>query len=172
MKISSKIIAFIFVLLLTGCGGFFSKKKDENSEKGVEPVKKKERKTFNVKERLNQSESGLIFGGKDKDKLGGQNIMWVATLNVIDFMPIVSASYDGGLIVTDWYSSGNSDESVKINISFTSNEVSASSIVVSSFKKICKNGQNCKTVKTEEDFNKKIKDQILAEVREINSKIN
>jgi CxxC motif-containing protein len=87
-------------------------------------------------------------------------------------MPIVSASYDGGLIVTDWYSSGNSDESVKINISFTSNEVSASSIVVSSFKKICKNGQNCKTVKTDENFNKKIKDQILAEVREINSKIN
>ena len=170
----STFLTISLILILNSCA-LFSKKDDKiNSEENkIEEQKKKKRQSYNVRERvMSDGNSGFVFGGNKKDILGGQNIMWKATLNILDFMPIVSASYDGGLIVTDWYSSGNSDESVKINISFTSNEVSASSIVVSSFKKICKNGQNCKTVKTEEDFNKKIKDQILAEVREINSKIN
>lgn len=165
-----KILIISILALIPACSNPFSKK--VKTDEGQEIKQKKERKVYNVREKVNAAETGVIFGGKKKDILGGQNIMWKATLNILDFMPIVSASYDGGLIVTDWYSSGNSDESVKINVSFTSNEVSASSIVVKSFKKICKNGLNCKTVKTGEDFNKKIKDQILAEVREINSRIN
>jgi hypothetical protein len=97
--------------------------------------------------------------------------MWRATLNTLDFMPIASASYDGGLIITDWYSAENINESIKIKVSFNSNEINASSIQVSSFKKSCQNGLNCKVLKNNDDFNKKIKNQILNEVREINSQI-
>ena len=168
MPILRKIITFIIVLQLTSCTGFFSKKeKDPDSVK----VKEKERKSFSVKDRVNSSETGIIFGGKKKDKLGGQNIMWRATLNTLDFMPIASASYDGGLIITDWYSAENINESIKIKVSFNSNEINASSIQVSSFKKSCQNGLNCKVLKNNDDFNKKIKNQILNEVREINSQI-
>ena len=41
-------------------------------------------------------------------------------------MPLSSVNYSGGIIITDWYSDGNSlDESVKISIRFLTNEVRA-----------------------------------------------
>ena len=42
--------------------------------------------------------------------------LWQATLDTIDFMPLVSANYSGGIIITDWYSENNSNQSIKINI--------------------------------------------------------
>ena len=38
-------------------------------------------------------------------------------------MPLASANYSGGIIITDWYSSENSNESIKVSIRFLSNEV-------------------------------------------------
>ena len=32
------------------------------------------------------------------------NEMWRASLDILDFMPLTSADYGGGLIITDWYS--------------------------------------------------------------------
>ena len=161
-----KTVILLAILSLTSCGGLWGKKdKEEVSDKP-----KKERKNFNVRDRvMSEDTGGIVFGGKKEDALGGQNVMWVATLNVLDFIPILSASYDGGLIVTDWYYVGNSDESLKINVSFTSNKVTLNSVQVKSFKKLCNKGQNCKTIKADESFNKKIKDQIFAEVRRINT---
>lgn len=168
MKLFMKIILTFIFLSLSSCGGLWGKKDKDKEEVSNKP--KKERKTFNVRDRvMSEDTGGIVFGGKKEDPLGGQNVMWVATLNVLDFIPILSASYDGGLIVTDWYYVGNSDESLKINISFTSNKVALNSVQVKSYKKLCKNGLNCKTVKADESFNKKIKDQIFAEVRKINT---
>ena len=158
------IISLFLLTLMSGCS--FLSKKDDSSEVGI----KKKPSSVNVKERALSDESGgIVFGGKEKDKLGGQNVMWTATLRVIDFMPISSASYDGGVIVTDWYYKDNPDESIKINISFKSNKVSPSSIDVKSFKKKCENINKCKIETLGNDFNQKIKNQILAEVRKINT---
>ena len=59
------------------------------------------------------------------DKKGGtfdfasSNELWRATLDTIDFMPLVSANYSGGIIITDWYSDGKSSgQSVKISVRF------------------------------------------------------
>ena len=42
-----------------------------------------------------------------------------ASLDTIDFMPLATANYNGGIIVTDWYSeSQNAGETVKITIRF------------------------------------------------------
>ena len=30
------------------------------------------------------------------------NPLWRATLDTLDFMPLVSANYSGGIVVTDW----------------------------------------------------------------------
>ena len=160
------VILSILLTFVSGCG-FLTKKEDSNE--GL--VKKKRSTSVNVKDRaMSEDSGGIIFGGKNKDKLGGQNVMWTATLRVIDFMPISSASYDGGVIVTDWYYKDNPNESIKINISFKSNKVSPSSIDVKSFKKKCENINKCKIETIGNDFNQKIKNQILTEVRKIITK--
>ena len=47
------------------------------------------------------------------------NELWRASLDVIDFMPLTSVNYSGGVIITDWYSDqGNTNESIKITIKF------------------------------------------------------
>jgi hypothetical protein len=75
-----KIITITILLIIPACSNPFSKK--VQTEENEEIKQKKERKAYNVREKVNSAESGLIFGGKKKDILGGQNIMWKATLNI------------------------------------------------------------------------------------------
>ena len=55
-------------------------------------------------------------------------------------MPLASANYSGGIIITDWYSSeGNLNESIKISISFLTNEVRSDALDIKVFYKKCVN---------------------------------
>ena len=36
------------------------------------------------------------------------NELWRASLDTIDFMPLSSVNYSGGIIITDWYSESSS----------------------------------------------------------------
>ena len=93
--------------------------------------------------------------------------MWRATLNSLDFIPLQSVNYSGGIVITDWYSNDlNSNESIKLEIRFLSNETSPSSIKITSYKKICKI-QNCKTIKLNNDFNNKLKSTIIEQARKL-----
>ena len=61
-------------------------------------------------------------------------------LKTLDFIPIQSANYSGGVLVTDWYSNSlDSNSSIKIEVRFKSTELSPSSIDVLSYKRTCKN---------------------------------
>ena len=63
-------------------------------------------------------------GGSGNFDFASSNSLWRASLDTIDFMPLASANYSGGIIITDWYSEqGNADESIKITIRFLSNEL-------------------------------------------------
>ena len=44
-------------------------------------------------------------------------------------MPLLSANYSGGIIITDWYSE-NQNESIKITIRFLSNEIRSDALNV------------------------------------------
>ena len=78
------------------------------------------------KERVQKNiEEGRGFRLMGGDKKGGtfdfasSNELWRASLDTIDFMPLASANYSGGIIITDWYSDEtNSNESIKITIRF------------------------------------------------------
>ena len=71
--------------------------------------------------------------------------MWRASLDILDFMPLTSADYGGGLIITDWYNDQNStNESVKISIRFLSNEIRADALKITVFSKECNKSINCK----------------------------
>ena len=71
--------------------------------------------------------------------------MWRATFDVIDFMPLVTVDYSGGMIITDWYTDANTtDDSLKFTIRFLSNEIRADSLKIIIHKKTCKRTEtNC-----------------------------
>ena len=47
------------------------------------------------------------------------NPMWRASLETLDFLPLTTVDYSGGIIITDWYSENSSNnESLKIQLDF------------------------------------------------------
>ena len=72
------------------------------------------------------------------------NELWRASLDTLEFMPLALANYGGGLIVTDWYSDNENNESVKISIRFLSNDIRADALNIKVFYKKCSIQQTCK----------------------------
>ena len=102
------------------------------------------------------------------DKKGGtfdfasSNELWRASLDTIDFMPLASANYSGGIIITDWYSDeSNSNESIKITIRFLTNEIRSDALDIKIFKKDCDANQNCNMYEEKGEINLEIKKSIL-----------
>ena len=91
------------------------------------------------------------------------NELWRASLDTIDFMPLLSVNYSGGIIVTDWYSSeeSSSGESVKISIRFLTNEVRADALDIKVFNRKCNNVSNCIISEVNDELAPELKKQIL-----------
>jgi hypothetical protein len=118
--------------------------------------------------------SGGIFGNIGKSgnnqttiNFATTNVLWKATLKTLDFIPLQSVDYAGGILITDWYSDErNTGDFIKITIKFLDNEVRSNSINVTSHKKTCSKGNdNCPVVKLSENFNNEIKDAIIQTAR-------
>ena len=92
---------------------------------------------------------GFKFNTKNLKKGGtfefaSSNELWRASLDTIDFMPLASVNYSGGIIITDWYStSESSNESIKVSIRFLTNEIRSDSLDIKVFNKKCKTQNNC-----------------------------
>ena len=105
---------------------------------------------------------------KDKNKGGdfmfaSSNELWRASLDIIDFMPLSSVNYSGGIIVTDWYSDGESlNEAVKISIRFLSNEVRADALDIKIFYKKCNQMASCEVTQKKGDLLVELKREILS----------
>ena len=83
-------------------------------------------------------------GGSGNFEFASSNELWRASLDTIDFMPLASANYSGGIIITDWYSSGsNMEESIKISIRFLTNEVRSDALDIKVFYKKCGQNESC-----------------------------
>ena len=65
-------------------------------------------------------------------------------METLDFLPMTTVDYSGGMIISDWYAENNKDESIKISIRFLSNEVRSDSLKVIVHKRTCSTNQNCK----------------------------
>ncbi|MDC0327014.1 DUF3576 domain-containing protein [Candidatus Pelagibacter sp.] len=91
------------------------------------------------------------------------NSLWRASLDVIDFMPLSSVNYSGGIIITDWYSeNSNSNESIKISIRFSTNEIRSDALNIKVFNRKCSNNLlNCKITETEGILVTELKKEIL-----------
>ena len=145
------VVLFSVVVLLaqSACGPFKYKKV---SAKDVPP---------NVRDRVQKNmEEGKGFRLMNKMKKGtnyefaSSNPLWRATLDTLDFMPLVSANYSGGIVVTDWYSENNTpNESVKISIRFLTNEIRSDALDINIFLKKCsENSTSCSISKNNTDL--------------------
>ena len=105
-----------------------------------------------------------LQSGKGGDFLfASANELWRASLDTLDFMPLSSVNYSGGIIITDWYSDGDSlDESVKISIRFLTNEVRADALDIKVFYKKCNQVASCKISQKTGSLSAELKKQILS----------
>jgi hypothetical protein len=77
-------------------------------------------------------------------EFASSNELWRASLDTIDFMPLASVNYGGGIIITDWYSTDQtSNESIKISIRFLTNEIRSDALEIKVFNKKCLSQLNC-----------------------------
>ena len=101
--------------------------------------------------------------GGGKFEFASSNPLWRASLDVIDFMPLSSVNYSGGIIITDWYADENDPtESIKINIRFLTNEVRSDSLDIKVYNRKCIDSLiNCKIIQTDKILVNELKKEIL-----------
>ena len=156
---SGKILVFLGIisLFLTGCNG-----KLPGGDARKFPANPEERLKKNLEE-------GRGFKFSQFEKKGGvfefasSNNLWRASLDIIDFMPLSSVNYSGGIIITDWYSENSSpNESIKISIRFMTNEIRSDALIIKVFNKKCINNTlSCEITAQDGILAKELKREIL-----------
>ena len=159
-KITLKIVTFTLLssMLFTSCGGGLpgadARKYPPQPEKRV-AKNLEEGKGFRLMDAMNK-------GGNGNFDFASSNELWRATLDTIDFMPLATANYSGGIIVTDWYSDDqSSNESIKISIRFLTNEIRTDSLDIKVFNRQCVKSINCKITESDGIISKELKRKIL-----------
>ena len=158
----SLIILFFFSInsILVSCGPFKYKKTDLRKI----PGNAREKQQKNIQEgrgfRINNALKG-VRGGTGAFEFASSNEMWRASLELLDFTPLLNVDYSGGIIVTDWFTEENNTDAIKITIRFLSNEIRADAIKVIIHKKICKQINNCKIIMLQSTLSQEIKLAIL-----------
>ena len=161
MQNFNKIISlFLLIFLLNNCQAFKYKRSDVKDN----PVNAAERVEKNI-----QEGKGLRFGKVFNKERGGvfdfasSNELWRATVEILDFVPLTNASYSGGIIITDWFNGGdtNNNRNLKITVKFLSNEIRSDAIKVDVHEKICNSQNNCTTTLVKSKISNEIKVAIL-----------
>jgi hypothetical protein len=135
-----KIISiFLFIItFIAGCGNKFGDARKN-------PTNALERARKNVEEGRGAGIGDLLGrGGNTSYEFSSSNPMWRASLETLDFLPLNTVDYSGGMIISDWYSDNSSNDSLKITIRFLSNEVRSDSLKIIVHQKNCTANQNCR----------------------------
>ena len=151
--------AFSLLIFLNSCGGL------SKTDTRKVPVNAQERARKNVEEGRGVS-IGNIMGNRGTNfEFSTSNPMWRASLEILDFIPMTTVDYAGGMIISDWYSDNNqSNESIKITLRFLNNEVRSDSLKVIVHKKACASNQSCKiTLLKNSKIDEELKSTILRE---------
>ena len=151
------LILLVSSTLLISCGGKFpgadARKYDKDPTKRV---------AKNLEEGRGFRLSEVAKSGGGVFEFASSNALWRASLDTIDFMPLASVNYSGGIIITDWYSTDqNSNESIKISIRFLTNEIRSDAIDIKVFNKKCLLGSNCVISEKQGNIKNELKTKIL-----------
>ena len=158
-KLKQFIILITALIILVGC----KNGKLPGADARKVPYDSKER----VKRNIEQGKGFRLSNSFNKSRGGNfefasSNALWKASLDVIDFMPLASANYSGGMIITDWYTdSVNSNESIKISIRFLTNEVRSDALNIKIFYKNCEKINKCIVSEKSGPLSKELKKEIL-----------
>jgi len=157
-----KILSFLllFGVLLNGCNGKLP---------GGDARKFPDDPKLRVKKNLEEGRGFKIGNILENNKKGGvfefasSNELWRASLDVLDFMPLTSVNYSGGIIISDWYSTEqSSNESIKISIRFLTNEIRSDALNIKVFNKKCNETfVDCKIVSKNGKIVEELKREIL-----------
>ena len=168
MKFSNSYKTLIFLIILSftivSCKGPDGKFKLPGGDARKTPADPKLRVQQNLRDG-----KGLRLNDAFNKKKGGtfdfasSNELWRASLDVIDFMPLSSVNYSGGIIITDWYSEKNSpNESIKISIRFLTNEIRSDALDIKIFNRKCIDSSiNCIVSNLDGNLPTEIKKEIL-----------
>jgi|TARA_B110000003_G_scaffold231722_1_gene234365 hypothetical protein len=154
-QIKLSFIGLVFLIFLNSCAGGmpgadakkFPPNPDERIKKNLE-----EGRGFRLDNAFKKKGGDFEFASS--------NELWRASLDILDFMPLLSANYSGGIIITDWFSKNNKD-SIKITLRFLTNEVRSDAIDIKIFYKKCNLEMNCTISQQEGNLEKELKKEIL-----------
>ena len=156
LKFFTPIILSSLIIFLSSCGMY--KKVDQRQM--PDGAKAKARKNI-------EEGRGISLGGVMKNRGGGvyefstSNPMWRASLEILDFIPLTTVDYSGGMIITDWYSEDNSEESIKITVRFLSNEIRPENLKIIVHKRKCLTVTDCRITRLS---NNKISSELLSSI--------
>lgn len=154
-QIKLSFIGLVLLIFLNSCAGGmpgadakkFPPNPDERIKKNLE-----EGRGFRLDNAFKKQGGDFEFASS--------NELWRASLDILDFMPLLSANYSGGIIITDWFSKNNKD-SIKITLRFLTNEVRSDAIDIKIFYKKCNLEMNCTISQQEGNLEKELKKEIL-----------
>ena len=153
IKITPIASLLTILLALTACAY-------EKVDQRTRPVGAQAKARKNIEEGRGATIGGLTRGiGRGTTyQFSSSNPMWRASLETLDFLPLTTVDYSGGVIITDWYSDNDSSkESIKISLRFLSNDIRSESLKVIVHQKICSANLNCRVVLLS---NTKIKEEL------------
>jgi len=157
-KFNITLLLLLSSTLLISCGGKLpgadARKYDPDPKKRV-AKNLEEGRGFKLSE-MGKSSKGGVF------EFASSNELWRASLDTLDFMPLASVNYSGGIIITDWYSTDqNSNESIKISIRFLTNEIRSDALDIKVFNKKCIELSNCVISEKTGNIVPELKEKIL-----------
>ena len=156
---TAKISLILSVILyLNSCGIY---RKTDAREFPPEPEKR-------VQKNLDEGRGFRLFKDDKKGGSGGtfdfatSNELWRASLDTLDFMPLMSADYGGGILITDWYNENNNYEDyIKISVRFLTNEIRSDSLDIKVYTKKCETLNKCTINENNPEIENKLISTIL-----------
>jgi len=171
------LMAGLLAVVVAGCGG----DPDSVTEKRTGPSGDRSKRDVTGGLGGRSQETGSLFGPggllgskpEKKDNSGTgvavNAFLWRASLDTINFIPLVSADPFGGVIITDWYTPAESPaERMKIQVTILDRELRADGVRVSVFKQT-QNGKGGGWVDAQVDqrTNTEIENAILTRARQL-----
>tara|TARA_B100000282_G_scaffold36657_1_gene22999 strand:- start:178 stop:759 length:582 start_codon:yes stop_codon:yes gene_type:complete len=152
MALNKSILILFSILILLSQSACNALKPKKVSAKDFPPDPRKR-----VEKNINEGKGFRLMGNSSTGtnyEFASANPLWRATLDTLDFMPLASANYSGGIVITDWYSENNSpNESVKISVRFLTNEIRSDALDINVYLKKCSdNSSNCSISKNNNDL--------------------
>ena len=158
--------ALCLLAALTACGGAPASTKPSD-QPGESRIRDRHGTLF--------GEKGIKLFGTQRDQevpagasgIGVNSWLWRATLDTLDFLPLLSADPFGGLILSDWYQPASSpDERLKVQVAIKDQLLRADALQVEVFRQVNRDGAWLDSP-TDPATSREIEDRILTRAREL-----